>query len=253
MGVRVTDTTPEIRIATAMVTANSLNSRPSTPPMNSTGMNTAASDSVIDTMVKPISPDPVSAASSGALAHLDVPDDVLQHDDGVVHHETDGEDQRHHREVVQAVIQQVHHREGADDGERQRQAGNDGRRDVAQEQEDHHHHQPQGQQHGELHVLERLADRVRAVVEDVHVDRGRQFRLEDGQQVLDAVGDFDGVGAGLALDGQNDGAAVAAVRVIPGRRLIVFHAVDDGPQFLQAHRRAAAVRHHHRPVSRRRS
>ena len=66
MGVRVTDTTPEIRMATQMVTANSLNSRPSTPPMNSTGMNTAASESVMDTMVKPISPDPLSAASSGS-------------------------------------------------------------------------------------------------------------------------------------------------------------------------------------------
>ena len=55
MGVRVTETTPEIRIATQMVTANSLNRRPSTPPMKSTGMNTAASDSVMETMVKPIS------------------------------------------------------------------------------------------------------------------------------------------------------------------------------------------------------
>ena len=52
-------------MATQMVTANSLNRRPSTPPMNSTGMNTAASDSVIETMVKPISPEPLSDASSG--------------------------------------------------------------------------------------------------------------------------------------------------------------------------------------------
>ena len=56
----------------------------------------------------------------GRLAHFDVADDVLQHHDGVVHHEADGEDQRHHGDVVEAEIQQVHHREGADDGERQR-------------------------------------------------------------------------------------------------------------------------------------
>ena len=48
-----------------MVTANSWNSRPMMPPMNSTGMNTAVSDSVIDTMVKPISRAPSSAACSG--------------------------------------------------------------------------------------------------------------------------------------------------------------------------------------------
>ena len=66
MGVSVTDTTPEIRIATQIVTENSRNRRPSTPPMNSTGMNTAASDSVIETMEKPISREPTSEAVSGS-------------------------------------------------------------------------------------------------------------------------------------------------------------------------------------------
>ncbi len=62
MGVSVTDTIPEIRIATQMVTENSRNSRPRIPLMNSTGMNTAASESVIETMVNPISEDPTSEA-----------------------------------------------------------------------------------------------------------------------------------------------------------------------------------------------
>ena len=61
----MTDTTPEIKIATQMVTLNSRNSRPRMPPMKSTGMNTAASDRVIETIVNPISPDPASAACSG--------------------------------------------------------------------------------------------------------------------------------------------------------------------------------------------
>ncbi len=66
IGVNVTDTTPEIRIATQIVTENSRNNRPSTPPMNSTGMKTAASDSVIDTIVNPISRDPTSDAVNGS-------------------------------------------------------------------------------------------------------------------------------------------------------------------------------------------
>ncbi len=66
MGVSVTETTPEIRMATQIVTENSRNSRPSTPPMKRTGMNTAASDSVIDTIVNPISRDPTSDAVSGS-------------------------------------------------------------------------------------------------------------------------------------------------------------------------------------------
>ncbi len=58
MGVSVSDTMPEIRMAIEMTMPNSLNIRPTTPPMNSTGMNTATSDSVIDTMVKPTSLSP---------------------------------------------------------------------------------------------------------------------------------------------------------------------------------------------------
>ncbi len=46
-----------------MVTANSRNTRPTTPPMNSTGMKTATSDTVIDKIVKAISREPRNAAS----------------------------------------------------------------------------------------------------------------------------------------------------------------------------------------------
>ncbi len=59
----VSETKPEISTATTIVTANSFSSRPRMPPMNSTGMNTAASDRVIDTMVNPISFAPSSVAS----------------------------------------------------------------------------------------------------------------------------------------------------------------------------------------------
>jgi len=58
MGVRLIETIPEIRMAVQMVTANSRNSRPKMPDMNRMGMNTAASESVIATIVKPISLDP---------------------------------------------------------------------------------------------------------------------------------------------------------------------------------------------------
>src|SRR6185312_14784497 len=44
IGTRVSDTTAEIRMVTDSVTANSLNSRPTTSPMNSSGISTAISD-----------------------------------------------------------------------------------------------------------------------------------------------------------------------------------------------------------------
>ena len=58
MGVSVSETTPEQRMAVMMTTANSRNSRPTMPPMNSTGMKTAAREMVMETMVKPISAEP---------------------------------------------------------------------------------------------------------------------------------------------------------------------------------------------------
>ncbi|KWV90166.1 hypothetical protein PFLmoz3_00164 [Pseudomonas fluorescens] len=45
------------------VNANSLNNRPTTPPMNSSGINAATSEKLMDTTVKPISPEPLIAAS----------------------------------------------------------------------------------------------------------------------------------------------------------------------------------------------
>ena len=54
MGVTVSDTTADTTTAAESVTANSLNKRPTTPVMNSNGMNTATSDTVRETMVKPI-------------------------------------------------------------------------------------------------------------------------------------------------------------------------------------------------------
>ncbi|MNO67917.1 hypothetical protein D3C76_587340 [compost metagenome] len=62
VGARVSETTTEIRMVAVAVRANSLNRRPTTPPMNSSGMNAAISEKLIDTTVKPISPAPLSAA-----------------------------------------------------------------------------------------------------------------------------------------------------------------------------------------------
>ena len=88
MGVRLTETKPEIRMATQMVTANSRNKRPRMPPMKSSGMKTAASDKVIEIMVNQISATRRGRPPAG-FAVFDVTHDVLEHHDGVVHHEAD--------------------------------------------------------------------------------------------------------------------------------------------------------------------
>ena len=180
------------------------------------------------------------------LAHLHVADDVLEHHDGVVHDEAHGERQRHQREVVDRVAQHVHDHERADDGHGQRQARDDRRRDVPQEEEDDEDDEGDGEEQGELHVVHRVADRDRAVVEDVEVHRGGELGLEHGEDLPDRVHHLDGVGAGLALDGEDDRPVV----VVPARDLVVLHAVDDAPELLEADRRAVAVGDDERPVGR---
>ena len=53
MGVSVRETSAEITIVTASVTANCRKSRPAMSPMKSSGMSTAMSDTVRERMVKP--------------------------------------------------------------------------------------------------------------------------------------------------------------------------------------------------------
>ena len=62
IGVVVSEITSEIITAADSVTANSRNSRPVCPPMNSSGINTATSDRLIDSTVNPTSRAPSSAA-----------------------------------------------------------------------------------------------------------------------------------------------------------------------------------------------
>ena len=54
IGVSVSEITAETITEVLSTTANSLNNRPTTPVMNSSGMNTATSETVSETMVKPI-------------------------------------------------------------------------------------------------------------------------------------------------------------------------------------------------------
>ena len=65
MGVSVSETTAEMMMVTASVTANSRNSRPTTSPMNKSGISTAMSDTVSERIVKPICPAPLSDACKG--------------------------------------------------------------------------------------------------------------------------------------------------------------------------------------------
>ena len=67
IGVVVRETTSEMTTAAVRTAANSRNSRPMMPPMSRMGRNTATSETLIESTVKPISRAPCSAASRGFM------------------------------------------------------------------------------------------------------------------------------------------------------------------------------------------
>ncbi len=67
IGVSVSETTTETASATVTVNANSRNNLPMIPPISSSGINTATSETEIETIVKAISREPCNAASIGVM------------------------------------------------------------------------------------------------------------------------------------------------------------------------------------------
>ena len=92
--------------------------------MNTSGMNTAASESVIARIVKLISLADCSDACKARWPVFHQANGVFQKDDGVVHQEADGQRESHQRKIIQAVAKHAHRDERQQQRERQRNGGN---------------------------------------------------------------------------------------------------------------------------------
>ena len=164
-GVSVSETTPEAMIATMIVTANSWKMRPSRPGMNTSGMNTAASESVIERIVKLISFAPLNVAVS-AFSPLSMRRTVFSRN-------TIASSTRKpiasvsamQREVVEAVAEHPHDDERQQQRQRQRDDRDErvGRAPEEHEDDDDDEHERDEQRL--LHVFDRVHDRLRAVVD----------------------------------------------------------------------------------------
>ena len=73
-----------------------------------------------------------------------------------------------------------------------------------------------------MHVVNRSANRLRAVAQDADIDRRRHRRLDERQLGHDLVDGIDDVGAGLFVDDQEHG----ALAVGPGRLRGVLRTID---------------------------
>ena len=108
-------------------------------------------------------PDLVGALARGGvvvLAQMDVPDDVLAHDDRIVDQQSDAKRQRHQRHVVQREAERVEKDEGRDHRDRQREPGDDRAAPRPEEQEDDQHRQKRAFDDRVLDVVDRVFDEV---------------------------------------------------------------------------------------------
>ena len=131
--------------------------------------------------------------------------DVLQHDDGVVDHQADGEHQRQQRQRIDGEAEGVHQREGADQRDGNGDERDQRRPDGAEEEENDQDDENDGLADGVVDVLDRLGDEHRLVVGDADFHPLRQ-RLPDARQdLLHLLRHVEGIGRRLLDDAQRDG------------------------------------------------
>ena len=204
MGVRVSDTNPEIRIATTIVTENSCSSRPTIPPMNNTGNEHGHQrDRHRDDREADFARS-CKRSLHARLAHFHVADDVLQHDDRVVHHKSDRERERHQRKIVQTVPEQVHHRESADDGEGNGESRNQRRREFRRNRKITI--TTSAMVSISVNSTSWIEPRIDSETSngDRQINGGRESRAGTaGSSLRDPVHHFHRIGARLAADGKN--------------------------------------------------
>src|SRR5581483_6332593 len=177
------------------------------------------------------------SGGEGLFALFDEADDVFDHDNGVIDDETGGNGEGHEREIVEAEAGQVHDGAGANERERDGEGGNDGGSQGSEKEKNDRHDQQNGDEQLDFHIVDRRANRGGEVGENVDSDAGRQGGAELGQALLDAVNNLNNVGAGLALDVEDDRRGL----VHPCRLFGVLGAVDDGGDVFKHDRRALAI------------
>ena len=124
---------------------------------------------------------------------------ILDDHDGIVHHETGGDDQRHQGQIIERIPRKVHDAQRTDKRERHGQRGNDGRLRVAQKQPDDRDDKDDGQRQFQKNVVHRGADGRRAIRDGDNLHVAGQAFPQARHERVDAVRHLNDIGAGLAL------------------------------------------------------
>jgi hypothetical protein len=145
-----------------------------------------------------------------------MPDDVLEHHDGVIDDKAYRERDGHHRKHVYGVVEKAHDDEGAQDRDGNGSAGDQCRGDRAKKCEDDKHNEHDSDDKGAVDVGDGAANDVGIVGDVAEGYAGREYVVQSVDRGLDSIGDLDGVCAGLLAYGEDD--AALSVNLVAANR-----------------------------------
>ena len=129
-----------------------------------------------------------------------MPVDVLHHDDGVVHHQPDGEHQREQRHQIDGIAEHVQDAEHADQRQRDGDDRDDGRAEIAEEQEDHQDDDDRCLAQSLHHLPDRGANELGGVVGDGRINPRWQLLLDVRKGLAHIADDRQRVGRRCGVD-----------------------------------------------------
>ncbi len=127
---------------------------------------------------------------------FDIVRSALDHDDGVVDHDTDREHDREQCRQVDGELERRHRREGADNGDRHGGRRHQHRAPVLQEDEDHDQNQQAGLDQGFINFADRSRDEFGGIEGNDEFDVLRKCDRELRHLLIDRLLDLERVGAG---------------------------------------------------------
>ena len=166
--------------------------------------------------------------------------DVLDHDNGVVHHDADRQHDGEQGQQVDGKPEDVHQGQRPDQGQGHRHDRDEHRPDRAHEQEDDDHHDQQRLEERAHDLVERVVDVLRGVIGDLDVQAGGQGPLDLRHDRPDALDDLDRA-VGRQHPEAHEGGRLAAELDLG---VVILGAEDDVGHVGQVDDGAVALGHH---------
>jgi hypothetical protein len=169
--------------------------------------------------------------------------DVLDDDNGVVHHQPDREHDGKQREQVECKSECVHEKDRPDEGNGYRDHRHQRRAYRAEEQEDDNYDDQQGIAQGFRDLADRIGDVFRSIIADAHLEARGHIALDGVELGAHAFDDIDGIGVRQRKDAHED----RRLAGITHRGFVVLRAKLHIGNILEAHDAVVVLVDHQAP------